>query len=402
MHEGRDVHAVLGRGVVDLIQQADLARKLAEGRPLTVKLGVDPTKPEFHLGHAVVLRKLRQFQDLGHRVVLILGDFTATIGDPSGRNRTRPPLTIEQTRENARSYIEQAKRILSDDLATFSLRYNSEWLSGLSLREIIELSGHYTVARMLERDDFSKRLREGSPVSMHEILYPLVQAYDSVAIRADVELGGTDQLFNLLVGRDIQREFGQDPQVVMTLPLLVGLDGSEKMSKSLDNYIGLSEAPEQMFAQLMKVPDALLANYFLLLTDMEPAETAALSGDPLVAHRLLAQRVVSWLHPEADLAAAQARYQAVARGEIPSDLAAKPVAPSELSPEGQISLARLVVLAGLASSLSEARRLIEQRGIRVDGAVVDDPQGRLPFRAEMVVQRGRDRFVRMVLDSVRT
>jgi tryptophanyl-tRNA synthetase len=260
---------LLKRGAEEIIPEEELLEKLKEGRPLTVKLGADPTRPDLHLGHAVVLRKMRQFQELGHRVVLIIGDFTGMIGDPSGRSKTRPPLTLEETRENARTYVEQAGKILRQEPELFELRYNSEWLEGLTFKEVVRLTSLMTVAQMLEREDFKKRYQEGIPISLHEFLYPFAQAYDSVAIRADVEMGGTDQRFNLLVGREVQRAYGQSPQVCFLMPLLVGLDGQEKMSKSLDNYIGVAEPPEVMFKKLMRVPDPLLEDYFRLLTDLE-------------------------------------------------------------------------------------------------------------------------------------
>ncbi|MBB6098981.1 tyrosyl-tRNA synthetase [Deinobacterium chartae] len=387
---------ILKRGAVDLISPEDLQAKLESGRRLTVKLGADPTRPDLHLGHAVVLRKMRQFQDLGHKVILIIGDFTAMIGDPSGKSKTRPPLTLEQTRANAQSYIEQARLILNNDPELFELRYNSEWLESMGFEGVIKLAAKYTVARMIERDDFTKRLRGGVPISLHELLYPLAQAYDSVAIRADVELGGTDQLFNLLVGRDIQREYGLEPQVVLTTPLLVGLDGVEKMSKSLDNYIGLTDAPELMYAKLMKVPDTLLENYFTLLTDLDEARIAEiLAGHPVEAHRLLAAEILGWLHPDADLGAAEARFRAVAQGVIPDDIAQFRVEAAEFNAEGRVSVARLAVLGGLAASNGEARRLIQNRGLKLGGETVEDPQLTLTLEEPVVLQKGKDKFARL-------
>lgn len=383
----------LKRGAVDLISSEDLHNKLQNGRQLVIKLGADPTRPDLHLGHAVVLRKLRQFQDLGHKALLIIGDFTAMIGDPSGKNKTRPPLSLEQARQNAQSYIEQSKTVLLDDPNLLEIRYNSEWLEPLGFEAVIRLAARYTVARMLERDDFTKRLKGGLPISMHEILYPLVQAYDSVAIRADVELGGTDQLFNLLVGRDIQREYQQDPQVVLTCPLLVGLDGQEKMSKSLDNYIGLSESPEQIFAKLMKVPDNLLSNYFTLLTDMPSSQIEEiLQGHPVTAHRILARTVTAWVHPSADLTYAEARYDEVAKGSIPTDI--PQVLISEKNTDGKLRISRLVVLSGLASSGGEAQRLIKNKGLKIDGETVQE-DAFMVVEQEMVLQKGKDKFVKV-------
>lgn len=389
---------LLRRGAVDLISESDLKEKLSSGRQLRVKLGLDPTRPDLHLGHAVVLRKLRQFQDLGHKVVLIVGDFTAMIGDPSGKNKTRPPLSLAQTRENAQSYVDQARLILRQDPEVFELRYNSEWLEQMDFEDVIRLASRYTVARMLERDDFTKRLKAGTPISLHELLYPLAQAQDSVAIRADVELGGTDQLFNLLVGRDIQREDGQEPQVVLTTPLLVGLDGTEKMSKSLDNYIGLTDPPEVMFARLMKVPDPLLENYFTLLTDLPLSRVAELiAGHPLAAHRELARAVTAGFHPDADLDAAEARYREVAQGGIPDDLPEYTLSPAELNAQGSISLAKLAALSGLEASTGAARKLIGNRGLRVNGEAATDPLASLTPTSGLVLQKGKDKFVRIVL-----
>mgnify|MGYP003541532979 FL=1 len=289
-HTPEEALALLKRGAEEIVPEEELLAKLKEGRPLTVKLGADPTRPDLHLGHAVVLRKMRQFQELGHKVVLIIGDFTGMIGDPSGRSKTRPPLTLEETRENAKTYVAQAGKILRQEPHLFELRYNSEWLEGLTFKEVVRLTSLMTVAQMLEREDFKKRYEAGIPISLHELLYPFAQAYDSVAIRADVEMGGTDQRFNLLVGREVQRAYGQSPQVCFLMPLLVGLDGREKMSKSLDNYIGLTEPPEAMFKKLMRVPDPLLPSYFRLLTDLEEEEIEALlKAGPVPAHRVLAR-----------------------------------------------------------------------------------------------------------------
>ncbi|MVN88842.1 tyrosine--tRNA ligase [Deinococcus sp. HMF7620] len=400
---------ILKRGVVDLVSEDDLRRKLERSRetgvPLRVKLGADPTRPDLHLGHAVILRKMRQFQDLGHKVIMLIGDFTAMIGDPSGKSKTRPPLTLEQTRENARSYLEQCRLVLRDEPDVLEIRYNGEWLEPMGYADVIRLASRYTVARIMERDDFKKRFEGGVPIAMHELLYPLTQGYDSVALEADVELGGTDQLFNNLVGRALQRDYAQEPQVVMTLPLLVGLDGTEKMSKSLDNYIGLTDEPHAMFAGLMKVPDPLLENYFTLLTDLprDPVE-ALLAGHPVAAHRELARAVVAWFHPEADLDAAEARFKSVAKGGIPENLPVVPVPASELNDEGRISLAKLVVLAGLEPSNGAARKLMQNKGLKLNGEAFTDPQGtlsrdQLSSEGGAVLQKGKDKFARLVLGS---
>ncbi len=399
---------ILKRGVVDLVSEDDLRRKLGTGKPLRVKLGADPTRPDLHLGHAVILRKMRQFQDLGHQVIMLIGDFTAMIGDPSGKSKTRPPLTLEETRANAQSYLEQCRLILRSEPEVLEIRYNGEWLEPMGYADVIRLASKYTVARILERDDFTKRLNAGTPISLHELLYPVTQGYDSVALQADVELGGTDQLFNNLVGRALQRDYGQEAQVVMTLPLLVGLDGSEKMSKSLDNYIGLTDEPHAMFAGLMKVPDALLDNYFTLLTDLPRSRIEELlAGHPVAAHRELAREVVGWFHPGADLDAAEERFRSVARGGIPDNIPVVAVPASELDDSvdtDRISMAKLVVLAGLEPSNGAARKLIQNRGLKLNGETYPDPQGQLT-RADLsreggtVIQKGKDKFARLVLSS---
>lgn len=392
---------ILQRGAVDLVSEDDLRRKLTRsletGQPLRVKLGADPTRPDLHLGHAVLLRKMRQFQDLGHKVIMLIGDFTATIGDPTGKSKTRPPLSLEEARANAESYLEQCRLILRPEPEVLEVRYNSEWLESLGYKDIIELAAKYTVSRILERDDFSKRLSAGTPISMHELLYPLTQGYDSVALRADVELGGSDQLFNNLVGRALQRDYGQEPQVVLTMPLLVGLDGKEKMSKSLGNYIGIDEEPHAIFAGLMKVPDTLLENYFTLLTDLPAAQIQeALEGHPVEAHRLLAREVLGWLAPSADPAAAQERFERVARGGIPENIPSVTV-PAELADGDAYPVARLVVLAGLEPSNGAARKLIQNRGLKVDGETYVDPQGKLELGAAgRVIQKGKDKFARLL------
>ncbi|PNY81362.1 tyrosine--tRNA ligase [Deinococcus koreensis] len=403
---------ILNRGVIDLVSADDLRRKLGRsmetGQPLRVKLGADPTRPDLHLGHAVILRKMRQFQDLGHKVIMLIGDFTAMIGDPSGKSKTRPPVTLEQTRENARSYLEQCKLILRDEPEVLELRFNSEWLEPMGYADVIRLASRYTVARIMERDDFKKRFEGGVPISMHELLYPLTQGYDSVALRADIELGGTDQLFNNLVGRALQRDYDQEPQVVITLPLLVGLDGTEKMSKSLDNYIGLTDAPHAMFAGLMKVPDALLDNYFTLLTDLpRPRIDELLAGHPVAAHRELAREVVASLHPDADLEAAEERFRSVARGGIPQNIPTVAIPAAELDNSldtQRISMAKLVVLAGLEPSNGAARKLIQNRGLKLNGETYPDPQGHLSrddltSAGGAVLQKGKDKFARLTLES---
>ena len=389
----------LMRGAEHIVPEEALREKLVtaeeEGRPLRVKLGVDPTSTDLHVGHAVVLRKMRQFQDLGHRVVLIIGDFTAMIGDPSGRSKTRPVLTLEQTRKNGETYVAQATLLLDSDPEKLEIRYNSEWLEPLGFAEVIRLASSYTVARMLERDDFTKRLSEGVPISLHELLYPLSQAYDSVAIHADVELGGTDQLFNNLVGRDVQREYGQAPQVVLTVPLLEGLDGVEKMSKSLGNYIGISEPPEVMFKKAMQVPDELLYKYTELCTDLDLSEMKeGIERDIKEAHRVFARELVHIYHGETPIEEAEERYDYVAKGGIPDSVPTFEVPPEELD-GGHIWICRLATLAGLTQSNGEARRLIKNRGLRLDGESVEDVQLQVDLIEPRVLQRGKDSFVRI-------
>jgi tyrosyl-tRNA synthetase len=398
--ESGDARALLRRGADQIVPDDGVERVLERaretGRPLRVKLGVDPSSADLHVGHAVVLRKMRQFQDLGHVAVLIIGDFTATIGDPSGRNKTRPALSLEETRRNGRTYVEQATRVLDPDPARLEIRHNSEWLSGLGFGEVVRLASTYTVARMLERDDFTQRYAGGVPISVHEFLYPLAQGYDSVAVRADVELGGTDQLFNLLVGRDVQRAYGQEPQIALTTPLLEGLDGVEKMSKSLGNVIGIAEPPESMFKKAMQVVDRLLPRYAELCTllDVDALRRQA-ADDPVGAHRGFARELVRLYHGEAAIAAAEERYDAVARGETPDDLPLVAVAGEEFGDDGRVGVLRLAVLAGLAASNGEARRLIQNRGLRLDGAPIEDPRAFLELREPVVLQRGKDRFVRL-------
>lgn len=392
--------AFLQRGTDSIVPEEGLKEKLElaqkEKRQLRVKLGIDPTRSDIHIGFAVVLRKMRQFQDLGHRVVLIIGDFTAMIGDPSGKSKTRPMLTLEQTRENGKSYIEQATKILDPDPNKLEIRHNSEWLEPMNFTDIVRLASRYTVARMLERDDFTKRLQQGVPVSMHELLYPLAQAYDSVAIRADIELGGTDQLFNLLVGRDIQREYGQEPQLAFTTPLLEGLDGVEKMSKSLDNYIGISEPPEVMFKKAMIVPDALLLRYTELCTALDLTEIKALiEKDVKEAHRVFARELVRIYHGEAPIAHAEERYDYIAKGGIPDDVPEFRLPISELT-DGKIWICKLSTLAGLTPSNGEARRMIQNRGLKLNGEAVTDEKLNVDVSQPLVLQKGKDRFVRVV------
>jgi tyrosyl-tRNA synthetase len=397
---------ILGAGAVDLITEVDLRRKLGTGRPLRIKLGIDPTASDLHLGFAVVLRKLRQFQELGHVAVLIIGDFTAQVGDPSGKSTTRPRLSKEEVEAHAATYIEQVSNILVPD--NLEIRRNSEWLATMGIEAVLRLTARTTVARMLERDDFANRLRDGLPVSVMELLYPLLQGWDSVMVHADVELGGTDQLFNNLVGRQFQEQEGQEGQVVLTTPLLEGTDGVQKMSKSLGNYIGIAEPPGHQFGKLMRVPDELMPRYFALTTGWHPDRvdeiTGALAaGDlaPVDAKRTLARTVVDLYHGAGSGAAAEAEFDRVFREHaVPADVPDVVVDPSELR-DGRVRVARLLALAfpGAVPSNKEGRRKIEQGGVRLDGAIVDDADRELATDEldGRLLQLGRRNWARLHL-----
>ena len=391
----------LMRGAEQIVPEGGLEEKLRkvqqEGRALRVKLGIDPTSADIHIGFAVVLRKMRQFQDLGHKVVLIIGDFTAMIGDPSGKSKTRPVLTLEETRRNGETYLQQATKILDPDPERLEVRRNSEWLEPMGFAELVRLASTYTVARMLERDDFTKRYTSGVPISVHEFLYPLAQAYDSVAIHADVELGGTDQLFNLLVGRDVQRSYGQEPQVALTTPLLEGLDGVEKMSKSLGNYIGISESPEVMFKKAMQVPDTLLYRYTELCTGLDLGEAKSLiERDIKEAHRVFARELVTIYHDDDPVANAEERFDYVAKGGVPDDVPEFRLSAEELE-NGTVWICKLATLAGLTKSNGEARRLVKNRGLRLNGEQVADANLQVSLDEPVVLQKGKDTFVRVNL-----
>jgi tyrosyl-tRNA synthetase len=371
-----------------------LARSQATGVPLRIKLGLDPTAPDIHLGHTVVLNKLRELQDLGHTVIFLIGDFTSMIGDPSGRNTTRPPLTREQIAENASTYYAQASLVL--DPARTEIRYNSEWSDPLGARGMIQLAARYTVARMMERDDFSKRFKAGTPISVHEFLYPLMQGYDSVALRSDLELGGTDQKFNLLVGRALQTEYGQEPQCIMTMPLLEGLDGVEKMSKSKGNYIAIADSANDMFAKLMSISDELMWKYFDLLSTRPETEIAGLRSEtaagrnPRDAKVELAKEITARFHGSAGAEAGAADFALRARGGIPDEI-------PEVSFDGApLGIGALLKQAGLAPSTSEAMRLLEGGGVRIDGAVVSDRALKVPA-GTFVLQVGKRKFARVTL-----
>ncbi len=392
----------LRAGAADIVPENGLEEKLALGRPLRVKFGIDPNRPDLHLGHAVVLRKLRQFQDAGHVAVLIIGDFTGRVGDPSGRTETRQLLSVEEIEEGARSYFEQAGHVV--DMERAEVHRNSEWLGAMDMDALIRLASSATVAQMLDRDDFQTRYRAGQPISIVEFLYPLFQAMDSVAIRADVELGGTDQLFNLLMGRAIQRAHGQEPQLVLTTPLIEGTDGIRKMSKSYDNYVGLAETADVMFGKLMRVPDELIAKYLLLCTDAGPDEVAEVeaglsdgSATPLELKRRMAREVVDLYRGPAAGEQAEARFDVVHKErEIPDDVPGAAIPPGALR-NGKVWLPKLMAEVGLASSNSEARRLIEQGGVRLDGEPLTSPDAELDpgALAGRVLQVGRRKFVRL-------
>jgi tyrosyl-tRNA synthetase len=393
------------RGTEEIIREDELAamieKSLHSGTPLKVKLGCDPSKPDLHLGHSVVLRKLRQFQDLGHHAILIVGDFTGMIGDPSGRSKTRPPLTLEETRRNGQSYFEQATRILSTK--KIQMLYNSEWLATMNFADVIRLGSKYTVARILERDDFEKRYRSGEPISIHELLYPLAQAMDSVAIKADIELGGTDQKFNLLVGRDIQREYGLHPQAIITVPILPGTDGVEKMSKSLDNYIGINEPPGEIYGKTLSIPDPLIYDYFVLATALPERELASMKEEvrqsPRDMKRRLARELVTLYHNAEAAKDAEKEFDRLfakkGRGagwveQLPEKI---PEYDVEVGDEG-IGILALLVRTGLAASRSEARRLVEQGGVLVDGKKISDYNALVQIVESAVLKVGKRRFAR--------
>jgi len=390
--------AILKRGTAEVFREEELAERLAQarktGRPLRAKLGMDPTAPDIHLGHTVVLRKLRQFQDLGYKAVLIIGDYTARVGDPTGQNTTRPMLSPEQIKQNAQTYFEQAGKILDMAPEKLEIRFNSEWLADLRLADIIKLAASMTVARMLERDTFELRYKKGDPIGIHEFLYPLMQGYDSVAIQSDVELGGTDQTFNNLVGRDLQRIAGQPPQIVITMPILVGLDGKEKMSKSKGNYIGVTDPPSEMFGKTMSIPDSLMENYFTLLTDM-PAERIRELTDPAKTHPkeakvLLGKLIVEQFYGRSAAEQAAEEFEKVfAQSQLPDQLSEAAVSAAP------IAAAKLLVECGLAETGGQAKRAVLQGGVRINNEKITDPNQQIIPQNGMVVQVGKRKFVRL-------
>tara|TARA_Y100000739_G_scaffold220219_1_gene219472 strand:+ start:255 stop:1460 length:1206 start_codon:yes stop_codon:yes gene_type:complete len=389
---------LINRGVEELIPEDQLVdklnRSLKEGKPLQVKLGCDPSRPDLHVGHGVVLRKLRHFQDLGHQSILVIGDFTAMIGDPSGRNKTRPQLTLEETKENAQSYIEQAASIL--DIDKLKIVFNSEWLNAMNFSDVIKLSSHYTVARMLERDDFTKRYQSETPISIHEFMYPLAQGMDSVHLHADVELGGTDQKFNLLVGRDLQKEYDQEPQVVITLPLLEGTDGHDKMSKSYGNDIGLTDTPEDMYGKSMSITDEMILKYFTLAADADDVLLGQVEKDlnnssynPRDAKRLLGRTLVALYYDEdAAIKAEQHFDQVIVNKDNPDDM-------TEFSLDQDMNIIEVLHSSSLVDSKSEARRLFNQGAIRIDGEKVADMNTILSKGAEYIIKVGKRRFLKI-------
>ncbi len=389
---------IIKRGVVEILVEAELEKRLDEGRPLRVKAGFDPTAPDLHLGHTVLLNKLHQFQELGHEVMFLIGDFTGMIGDPTGKSATRPPLTRDEVIDNAHTYETQIFRILDPEKTL--VMFNSSWMSEMSAVDLIQLAARHTVARMLERDDFAKRYKSGQAIAIHEFLYPLIQGYDSVAMKADVELGGTDQKFNLLVGRQLQEAYGQRPQSVITMPLLEGLDGVQKMSKSLGNYIGITEGPDDMFGKLMSISDELMWRYFELLSFRPMAEIrqwreeADAGANPRDYKVRLAEEIITRFHSPAAARGARARFEARFRdGAIPEDM---PELDLQAGPDG-LPIAQLLKQAQLTSSTSEAMRMLKQGAVRIDGERVTDRELSLPAGEQHVFQVGKRRFARVKL-----
>ena len=392
---------IIKRGVVEIIPEDELVKKIEKSlktsKPLNIKLGCDPSRPDLHIGHSVVIRKLAQFQELGHQAILIIGDFTGMIGDPSGRNATRPALTLEATRINGASYFEQASKILNREKTR--IVYNSDWLGKMSFEEVIKLASKYTVARMIERDDFTKRFKAGEPISVHEFLYPLAQAMDSVAIESDVELGGTDQKFNLLVGRDIQREYGIEPQVILTMPLLVGTDGVEKMSKSYDNYIGISDEPSQIFGRTLSIPDNLIYQYFELATNVSNQKLAELKSqlsdgnvNPRDIKRELARTLVTMYHNQEDAEIAQQEFDNIFINKcLPDEIEEFNVGNNK-----EINILDLIVLVNFAPSKGEARRLVTQGGVTIDSEKISDVQCSISVKSGMILKVGKRKFIKLI------
>ena len=379
---------IIKRKAIQIFSEEDLDKKLKNGKKLTIKFGADPSRPDLHIGHSVPLRILKTFQDMGHKIVFVIGDFTAMIGDPSGKNKKRPALTFEETRKSAQTYLEQVTKILDKDKT--EIVFNSEWLSQMNFEDIIKLSSKYTVARIMERDDFKNRFENNLPLSMHELLYPLMQGYDSVAINADIEIGGTDQTFNLLVGRELQKDYNQEPQTVMTFPLLVGIDGKEKMSKSLGNYIGLNDSPFDKFEKSMKIPDNVLKQYFELVTDLETSEIEdIMSKDIREAHIKFAKELIKMYNPTTDFNSIKERYLKIANGGIPTDIN------EVIIGESKINICDLLLKIGFSSSKSEAKRMIQGKGVKVDSKVIEDINEIIEIEKEKVIQFGKNKFLKI-------
>lgn len=375
---------------VQIVSEEDLEKKIKSGKKLTIKLGADPSRPDLHLGHTVVLRALKHFQDMGHEVVFLIGDYTAMIGDPSGKNKTRPALTYEQARKSGETYFKQVTKIL--DKEKTKITFNSEWLNKLNLTDIINLTGKYTVARIMERDDFKNRFENNLPLGMHELLYPLLQGYDSVELNADIEIGGTDQTFNLLVGRELQKDYGQEQQIVITFPLLVGLDGKEKMSKSLDNYIGIDETAEVMYEKAMKIPDSALEEFFRLTTDIELSEAKKwIQEDIVAAHRKYAEEIIRMYHGEEFIKQAKENYETIASKQIPSNM--EEIELSNVIKE--TSICDLLVEIRFATSKSDARRMLQGKGVRINGKLVEDINKIITLDESIIVQFGKNKFIKV-------
>ena len=376
---------------IDIISEEELLKKLSEKRKLIIKLGADPSRPDLHLGHTVVLRALKHFQKMGHEVVFVIGDFTGMIGDPSGRNKTRPALTKEQTRKSGESYFKQVTKIL--DKNKTRVVYNSEWLSKMNFNDVIDIASKYTIAQLLERDDFKNRYQNNLPISVHELLYPLIQGYDSVQLKADIEIGGTDQTFNLLVGRELQKAYGQEKQVVITFPLLIGLDGKEKMSKSLDNYIGIDESPEIMYEKSMKIPDNCLLEYFVLTTDInEEMAKEFIEKDIVEAHRIYAREIIKMYHGEKFIIEAENRYNALSKGLIPNNIDVVNI--SKEYPK--INIVDLLVSLNFVNSKSEAKRMISQRAVKINDNVITDIDYAIDFKNEVILKYGKNKIVKII------
>lgn len=380
---------IIKRKAVEIFSVEDLEKKINSKKKLTIKLGADPSRPDLHIGHSVVLRVLKQFQDMGHEVVFVVGDFTGMIGDPSGKSKTRPSLTFEETRKSAETYLKQATKIL--DKNKTKIVFNSEWLSKMNFADIITLTSKYTVARIMERDDFKNRFENNLPLSMHELLYPLMQGYDSVALNADIEIGGTDQTFNLLVGRELQKDYGQEPQVVMTFPLLVGLDGKEKMSKSLDNYMGLSDTPFEKFEKSMKIPDDVLKQYFELATDLPNyIIDEIMNKDIRIAHMEFAKELIKMYDDINDFEEAKNRYLKVAKGDVPDDIKQVNLQ------EEKMNICDLIIKIGFATSKGEAKRMVIGKGIKINSITETDIRKIVEIKNGKVIQFGKNKFVKIV------